>query len=52
MWWLPLGTDAWFKGFLLARNAALIAVLLMCFARLSRPAGVGTPKGGPQIRGT
>ena len=39
MWWLPVGADAWFKGFLLARNAALVLVLIMCLARMRRPVG-------------
>ena len=51
MWWLPLGTDAWFKAFLLARNASLVAVLVMCLVRLRRPAAVPANRAG-QTRGT
>ena len=45
MWWLPLGADGVFKGLLLARNAGLVVILVMCIVRLTRRAGDGDRTG-------
>jgi hypothetical protein len=56
MWWLPVGSDALFKGLLLARNAGLILVLAMCLIRLARGSGNPLPAAesvsGDHARGT